>query len=704
MKIVVPLFGGSARAALPFFVVWQACAANALAAEQATQAVTDLDAVEVLGEKENRQQQQLEESFFETFSRERLLGDDLRNESVPDVKSALKDVSNVAVTDSGAFSKKVEIRGLSGDRISYQMDDVRLDNQGLTHSGGGELNLIDIDNVDTIDVVKGSPSVIYAPGATGGVVNLSSKPVATNKHITGKAGVSYDSGYDKTRTSASLSTGRNGFGVRINASQTEANGYNVKDQARLDEVIERTNVLDERVGTDDEIKDLGYSSRNLGLQGRYELDTKRTIDFAHTTYQADDISFTHGASTSRVFHYDDYDRSANQLSYTQQHKGQDKTRFNVYQQRIEKNINQGLTKNTTQLDSMGASVRSQLSFDDKLLRVGGEYVHDEAETNTFSEQDYIAAYGNLEYIPNEKWTYTAGARLNHWEVEQRLRPGQNADVASGLVGVSGQLPPQDETALTYAAGVIYSVDDSNNISANFSHTHRHPSLMERFAFDAFVGGGLVLQSEKADNLEIGWKYAKDDVYASAAVFVSEFEDYIGTKETRKIKDQAALQECIAKGDCDPATGDYDDREADFFDTKVHYINVADVRNKGIELSVKKVVDKQMEAGVALGFNDFDNLDNSSRPVELKAHYKKYLDLPTDPWVKVKARYVTDTPAVKQQEGFEPFASVDVLTGGEYRKLKYNAGIRNLFDETYHEPYSALDGLERSISVGVEYDF
>ncbi len=117
----------------------------------------------------------------------------------------------------------------------------------------------------------------------------------------------------------------------------------------------------------------------------------------------------------------------------------------------------------------------------------------------------------------------------------------------------------------------------------------------------------------------------------------------------------------------------------------------------------------MEAGVSIGLNDLDSdsvfVSTDSNPLALKGYYKKHFpQLPSKPWVKLKARYVTDTPHVKQKEGFDDFLAADLYLGGEYKKLSWNAGVRNLLDKLYHEPYSALDGLERSFTVGVKYKF
>lgn len=670
---------------------------------------TELDTIEVYGKQDNEQQKHLDKSFFESFTRHKILGEDLKKDMATDIKSALRDVPNVSVIDSGAFSKRVEIRGLSGDRITYLVDGVVIANQGITHAGGGEINLLDIGKVDSIEVIKGSPSVIYSPGATGGIVSVVTKGVSTDNHLGGSISTGYDGGYEQDKESVEISGGLLGFGASISASRTNARDYKIRNQDKLDEVILRTNVLDERLGTENEITDLGYTSESSGLQLKYQINSQQNLTAQHTDYTAEDISFTHGAATSRVFHYDEFSRKANQVGYHFEHEGSSNASVSLYNQELIKDISQGVAINRTLLDSLGLSLKGSLYFDRSILRLGAEYVLDEAETNTFSEQNYYAAYASYEVSHGERLTYTAGLRANRWEVEQKLKPGQNADVADDLVGVSGKIDPQDEDAFTYAAGIIYSATDNNNLSFNYSHTHRYPTLMERFAFDVFIGGGLALEAETADNIEIGWKYNNGVWYAAASLFYSRYKNFISTREVRKLIDETELLDCIAQGDCDPLTGDYDDRESDFFDINVFYINAGEVNNRGVEFSLKKIVDNDMEAGFSLGLNDFDSDDlnfiTDSRPLEFKGYYKKYFStLATSPWIKLKLRYVTDEPKVEQNEGFDPFLVTDLYVGGEYRNLSFSIGVRNLFDEVYHEPYTALDGLERSLLVTISYGY
>ncbi len=667
----------------------------------------ELETIEVHGKQESSQQQHLDETFYEPFTHHKIDAEVLTEEMATDVKSALRDVPNVSVTDSGAFSKRVEIRGLSGDRITYLVDDVVIANQGMTHAGGGEINLLDMGNIESIDVIKGSPSVIYSPGATGGIVSVTTKSVVMENHLRGSVDVGYDSGYQQDKESVMVSGGYQGFGASVTASRTNAQDYKIKNQQKLDEIILRTNVLDERLGTENEITDLGYSSDSYGLRARYQINTQHSLTAQRTNYTAEDISFTHGAATDRVFHYDEFSREANQLGYYFETGSGSSATGTLYNQELIKDIHQGVAISRTLLKSVGFNLKGNLYLGEAIVRLGAEYVQDEAETNTFSEQNYYALYTSYEMSQGDHFTYTAGVRGNRWEVEQTLKPGQNLDIIGDLVGVSGKLDPQHENALTYAAGVIYSATENNNIAFNYSRTHRYPTLMERFAFDVFIGGGLALEAESADNIELGWKYNDGSWYGSASIFYSRFDNFIGTKETRKLVDEAGLLECIRQGKCSPTEGNYDDREADFFRTNVSYINIGELDNRGFELSLNKIIANDMEAGLSVAINHFSSPEFDfivdSRPLEIKGYYKKHFSsLLASPWVKVKMRYVTNNPSVEQREGFDPFAVVSVYAGGEYKKLQFSIGIRNLFDQLYHEPYTALDGLKRSFLASIRY--
>ncbi|MFQ5587714.1 MAG: TonB-dependent receptor [Nitrospiria bacterium] len=676
-----------------------------------------LDKLEVEGEVEtDRSAEDLEESFFQPFVREKVFSETIEAESIPDVKSALKEIPNVTIRELGAFTKTIEIRGLSGDRITTVYDGVRISNQGLTYTGGGDANLIDINTVDSIEVVKGSPAVIYDPGATGGVILVESKEIEKGDHLKLKYTFGYDDGLEKTRHATSLSGGYKRLGAALSYSRTDAEDYKVKNREKLQAVIDRSNAQGEGRTGADRLTDLGFNEETAGLKLGYQVVPDHRLSFQYSDYEAEDITFVIPSTIDpTLFHINQLTRETRQIRYRIEKLGFLKDMNLAYSDQELVRVEAA----PSILESRSVSASGGILIHGTRLSIGGEFVNDEADTQVFSEQDYIAGYINAEHIQGD-WTWLGGVRVNRWDVQAKLKPGRDASIAGDLVGVSGSSRPKEETAYTYAAGWVYSLTENNNVSVNYSKTERFPSLFERFAFGNFSGGGLDLKSEAADNFEAAWKYYDGNFAVSVSLFYSDFDNFISTKNRRRIINQAALNQCIALGRCDPLTGDFDDREDEFFASDTRYFNVKRVVNRGFEVSLKKGREKAYEAGLSFGLSDFDvravheptekNLVlNNTNPLEVNLHYKRYVtDWPSEPWVKLKGRVVTNTPSVQQADGFNPFFVADLFAGFQYpfrdkSKLRFNAGIRNLTDKVYHEPFSPLDGLKRTVFFNISLE-
>ncbi len=666
----------------------------------------ELEPLMIEGQFQNPQKIHQVDDFLHSFSIDRVFSKRLEEESIGDVKQAIKVLPNVHVVEQGAFIKEVQIRGLSGDRIQSVINGVRINNQGITHAGGGELNLLDIASVDSIEVIKGSPSVLYAPGAAGGVINVKLKPLPQEDSARAGYTYSYDDGYEKTKHSSSFAGAWKGLGASVIYSETDANDYKVKNQKKLDEIILRTNVVDEREGTEHEIKNLGYNDQSWQAQAQYQMNDHHRIYYNYGDYKGNDIAFTHGADTSQVFFYDFFNRRSHVAGYELNDVGVlDQLTFSYSNQQISRGTYQGVSLHETILESDSLQLQALSHLGSAMdLTMGAEYTQDEADTGVLAEQDYYAGYLNLDYVWKD-WTLSIGVRSNSWTAKQRLIDNRNPDVAAEFVGVSGKIDDIDSHGLTYAFGMIYSANENNNLSFNYSRTYRFPSLYERFAFDNFVGGGAELNREKGHNFEGAWKYLNAPWYARVSFFYSQFEDYLGTVSRRTLINSAGLTRCVELGRCNPLMGDYDDRDEDFFSSRVTFENLGEVSNKGFEVSTGIIVDDDYEAGFNVGLNDID-ADNTfaqidSNPLEFNAHIKKiFPSIPLKPWLKFNARYVTDWPKVSQTEGFKSFFTLDTYIGVRYEYAKkvnfaFNFGVRNITDEVYHEAYSALDGVERS---------
>ena len=84
----------------------------------------------------------------------------------------LKNEGGVALTRDGIWGTNVSIRGLSRSSIVTLVDGNRVETATDLAAG---LSLINIDDIERIEVIKGASSVLYGTGAVGGVVNIFTK-------------------------------------------------------------------------------------------------------------------------------------------------------------------------------------------------------------------------------------------------------------------------------------------------------------------------------------------------------------------------------------------------------------------------------------------------------------------------------------------------------------------------------------------------
>lgn len=155
-----------------------------------------------------------------------------------------------------------------------------------------------------------------------------------------------------------------------------------------------------------------------------------------------------------------------------------------------------------------------------------------------------------------------------------------------------------------------------------------------------------------------------------------------------------------------ATGDFNDRESDFFQDTTQYYNADQVNNWGMELSAN-YMDEVHDFGISGSFNKIDSEDvfvqSAAHPIDINSHYKyTFTQLPLQPWVKGKIQTVFDEPHVTQKGGFDPYTIGSLYLGFNHKYVNLSAGIRNLGNTTYRAAYSGLNGLERTYFINAEF--
>lgn len=672
--------------------------------------VDNLDKV-VVQDVADKKSQYKEKKFFKSYSSNLILKDELNQESIFNVKDALKNISNVKIKDRGAFNRSISIRGMSGERVVSIVDGTKMSNHGISMGGGGELGLVESSSVEQIEVVKGSPSIVYDPGATGGVVKVTT--IKNNNSIEDSVALKHtylnDSGYKLIKNSTTVEGEYKDLFLHVDMAKANSNGLSVKNEDKIKSVIHDINVDDNRFGTEHEVKNLGYSSISKSLISNYQVSD--LINVYYKMYDTDNEGITsiYGMFSPRAVHTDEYNLDGDILGIRLKElwgfNQVDLFRSTMNTQKV--SYDDGVI-NDLKLKTNTIKLATEYYFDNFLLLGGIEQTKDTARTYTHSRMTYNAMYLSTEYI-SDNYTVVFGLRNNIHEVVKDLKEGERADVCKDKVGISGCPDPKHDQKLNYSSSIIYSLNDTNNVAFNYSRTYRYPSLYERFAYGgSIIGGEMDMKAEEADNYEISWKYLDDSLTYSLALFHSKFDTYNAIRTKNELKSEYIgnpdeLEKCDESDNCDP------------FNSMFIFSSFNDVTSQGFEFELEKKFDRQnivtnFTLGQTIKSNSTYQTSNmpeamitkfKQEPLELVSSIKKTINHKYKPWVKLRIRHMTNEPKVEQEDGFSAFTVGDIYFGAKYKKyLTCNIGIRNITDEIYHEPYSPIDGVKRSLFFNV----
>jgi outer membrane receptor protein involved in Fe transport len=100
------------------------------------------------------------------------MNDRITQFSTVTVSDALDNVPGVALVRDGTWETAVSIRGMSRSNIVSLIDNTRIE---TANDIAGALSLINIHDLERIEILKSSGSVLYGTGALGGVLHLTTK-------------------------------------------------------------------------------------------------------------------------------------------------------------------------------------------------------------------------------------------------------------------------------------------------------------------------------------------------------------------------------------------------------------------------------------------------------------------------------------------------------------------------------------------------
>jgi outer membrane receptor protein involved in Fe transport len=493
----------------------------------------------------------------------------------------------VDVNGVGPNQARPVIRGLRGLRVLFLENGLRMNNARRQTDFGEITGLVDINGVQTMEVVRGPASVLYGSDAIGGVLNLITKSpaIGTGSDFSVDFGGRYSTAGDQGLGHAGISGYSGKLSYRLYGSYRDSDDYDAPSGSFGGITLDDSTP----------VVDTGVQDDTINAYLGWNFHDKHSIYGRLNRYRADETGFgfvepdAYGESTDfriRILYpYQDFDR------YTAGYEAADldtaianTADFKVYFQSNERELANDIfidigpafgpgpssdvtsdTLNFTDVDTWGG--RGELTKtlgESNLLTYGIEYYQDDSfntdssvTTTTLranfpltficgppgavppppfecrlTQTDDVANAPNAEntafgLFVQDEWyltdRFTATLGLRYSEVETKAKPTPGWDI-TGL--------DFSDDAVVGALNLTYLLTDNLRLVGSYGTAFRAPNIVERL-FNGLTPEGAGYQvlnpnliSEESENIDVGIKYRRNNAWFEAMYFDTEIDDAI----------------------------------------------------------------------------------------------------------------------------------------------------------------------------------
>lgn len=448
-------------------------------------------------------------------------------ESMPlGVADVLDRIPGVDISTDSPWGAETVIRGMSRDSVLVLIDGCRLNG---TTDINGRMGLVNPQDVERVEVLKGPVSTLYGSGSTGGVVNIVTREgrFAEQPELHGEVSLGYSSNPQGPNTYGNVRYGSDDLWIYGSL------GWRDHDSAYS--------------GGGDVIRNSGY----MDLQGKvalgYAWDAEHETAIQYQHADADDVGIPGTGSAPLPATADvslkSNDRTFVQLrqSYRPEHGALDESVLTLSYQSIVRdpaimNARTGsiLQDPYAEHETLALNWRNVFDLGEHRLTAGidawswymtgdrwnaaGVYAKPVPDTNTFSGGLFVE--DDWKFAP--AWTLNLGLRTDGVLIE-------NEETDTVKAGYKNDLDWGAHAGLTWAFAPRWSA------TALAATSYRTPNMLELYK-NITLGGGVnevgnpELHSEKSRYGEMGLHYTGPELRASAAAFLNLVDDLITSEE------------------------------------------------------------------------------------------------------------------------------------------------------------------------------
>ncbi len=652
-------------------------------------------------------------------------------QSVPEM---LKDQPGISIMRDGIWGSEVSIRGLSRENIVTLIDGNRI----ITSTDiSARLSLIDINDIDRIEVIKGASSSIYGSGATGGIINIISKaPKLYDKFsFDGKLMTEYNSVNNLSVISSNLYGGTSYLTAKFSASFRKAGNTKTPAGILKNSQFEdfsfagSLNILpisNHKIKFDYQL----FKAEDVGIPGsllfpnqadvRYPIEKRELFSAGYDILSLSKVIYKISFKYSHQY----IRREVENIPYTVQNIAATPT---TPARRI------SVLKILPEADHYNNNfqLHTNLLFADRYNLVAGVDYWDRKYNGfrqRFQKIEVLNASGNVtsttnkiiaeKPLPNSKMrsvgfflqgdtqilenklSLLSGLRYDFINIQGNQTSNPLYEINNGVLNPtpSGQKilwTERKSTDNSYSGnfGMRYSLNSNLDFTLGLAYSFRSPSLEERFQFidlGSFVRvGNPDLKSEIGKSVDFGIRFYSDNSTIISSIFYNRFENLVsevpGKFDGRDARIKTNIGESRLYG--------FDLRaEYHYNHNYVPYMNLAYV--KGDDLTSNSDLPQIPPMNALLGF-------------KVRVFEMFQFDLSSSLFAR-QSKVATGELTTPGYVIFNLYMNTNPLSIFNY-KIRFFAGVENIFDKSYRDHLSSTRGLiklepGRNIFFKVAFDF
>ncbi|MDQ6829270.1 MAG: TonB-dependent receptor [Gemmatimonadota bacterium] len=474
------------------------------------------------------------------------------------------------VNGVGTNQVRPTIRGMRGQRILLLEDGLRLNNARRQQDFGELPAIVDVNEIDRVDVVRGPLSVLYGTDAIGGVVNIitsGAPPRGTPAGLHGSLGYRYSSADDQRRPSGVIEQRVGRWGFRLSGSYRQTDSYEAPAGSFGTLVLPATT----------KVNDTGVRDHDFSGSAGVDLTATQRLFGKVESYHANNAGFGYvdpsvlGTDQPLIaIRYPKQNVDRYTLGYRANSLGTalaDRAEITTYYLRNARDLDQHvfvpfgpgtppgagvdvLSHNFTDIATFGARAEAtKILFGRHLLTYGADAFRDRSN-NSDSSTTVVLGFGPprprndlISKVPNATYRSAGVFAQTDLQLAEPLHiilGGRVQDVRADTRATAGQTGPllsSRETPVVGTASAVYRATEYLNLIASVGRGFRSPNLVERFFNGATPEGSGYqkanpnLSPETSLNVDLGARVQAGPVAAEAFVFRNDLHNGIAIAPT-----------------------------------------------------------------------------------------------------------------------------------------------------------------------------